>query len=141
MRKLAEYPRISLRINIYSLGSQEVAEEVQNPHPPSPWMRKNCTTVDLHIITLCGIAGKAPKPLEGKTPMRVLPRVRQNNGGFGSLARPLNAPPTAAEARMDLLDFANLRIFGNATFRPQQKRVVEAVLQVSKGFPCGVWPR
>ena len=46
---------------------------------------------------------------------------------FGSL----RAPCTAAESCMDLLDFANLKIFGNHSFRPEQRRVVEAVLRVS----------
>ena len=31
---------------------------------------------------------------------------------------------------MDLLDFANLKVFGNTSFRHKQRRVVEAILQV-----------
>ena len=33
---------------------------------------------------------------------------------------------------MDLLDFANLKVFGNTGFRHKQRRVVEAILQVGQ---------
>ena len=33
---------------------------------------------------------------------------------------------------MDLLDFANLKVFGNSGFRHKQRRVVEAILQVGE---------
>lgn len=42
---------------------------------------------------------------------------------------------TAAAAQneeiLDLLDFANLKVFGNASFRHRQRAVIETVLQVS----------
>ena len=37
---------------------------------------------------------------------------------------------TAEEEAMDLLDFVNLKVFGNAAFRHQQRQVIEAVLKV-----------
>lgn len=40
-------------------------------------------------------------------------------------------PATAREAAMDLIDLANLKVFGNKHFRPQQKEVIKAALQVS----------
>lgn len=39
-------------------------------------------------------------------------------------------PATAREAAMDLIDLANLKIFGNRHFRPQQKEIIKAALQV-----------
>lgn len=38
-------------------------------------------------------------------------------------------PATAREAAMDLIDLANLKIFGNRHFRPQQKEIIKAALQ------------
>ena len=32
---------------------------------------------------------------------------------------------------MDLIDLANLKVFGNRHFRPQQREVIKAALQVS----------
>jgi hypothetical protein len=77
-------------------------------------------------------AGKAPHPTEGRTQKWEPPLGRLFNGGSskGGQARPPNAPSTTADAQLDLLDFANLRIFGNSSFRHQQKKVVEAILQV-----------
>jgi hypothetical protein len=43
----------------------------------------------------------------------------------------VDAPQNAQEAAMDLLDFVNLKVFGNAAFRAQQRRVIETVLQVA----------
>ncbi|KAI3425882.1 hypothetical protein D9Q98_007855 [Chlorella vulgaris] len=37
-------------------------------------------------------------------------------------------PAAAEEQQLDLLDFANLKVFGNAAFRPQQRQIVEAAL-------------
>lgn len=34
------------------------------------------------------------------------------------------------EGAMDLLDFVNLKVFGNSAFREQQRRVIETVLKV-----------
>ena len=50
----------------------------------------------------------------------------------------VDAPQTAEEAALDTLDFVNLRVFGNSTFRLQQREVIEAVLKVwSCSFPSG----
>ena len=38
------------------------------------------------------------------------------------------------EARMDMLDFVNLRVFGNAHFRQQQRAVVETVVEGRNAF-------
>ena len=35
---------------------------------------------------------------------------------------------------MSTLDFANSRVFGNAAFRPQQREVVQAVMQARAFF-------
>ena len=78
-------------------------------------------------------AGKAPQPEAGKTQRPQLPPVRLQNG---RMVGGLHAPPTAAESCMDLMDFANLKIFGNHSFRPEQRRVVEAVLRVRM---CHLW--
>lgn len=48
-------------------------------------------------------------------------------------ARPAVADPFAPagpeERSLSELDYANRRVFGNAAFRPQQREVIEAVLQ------------
>ena len=36
---------------------------------------------------------------------------------------------------MGLLDYANLKVFGNAAFRPRQKAVIKAVMQVRSMLP------
>ncbi len=41
---------------------------------------------------------------------------------------------------MPALDFANLRVFGNAAFRPQQREVIQAVMQVLAGAPVCPMP-
>lgn len=41
-------------------------------------------------------------------------------------------PATAREAAMDLIDLANLKVFGNRHFRPQQREVIKAALQVTQ---------
>ncbi|KAK9817076.1 hypothetical protein WJX72_009158 [[Myrmecia] bisecta] len=48
--------------------------------------------------------------------------------------RPANAPQTAEEKAMSDLDFANLKVFGNASFRHQQRQVITAVLQEQDVF-------
>lgn len=42
------------------------------------------------------------------------------------------------EEAMDLLDFVNLRVFGNAAFREEQRRVIETVLKVTRFSPVAV---
>ena len=42
--------------------------------------------------------------------------------------------PCGPSDNSDLLDFANLRVFGNRNFRHQQRAVIEAVLQVVNIF-------
>ena len=44
---------------------------------------------------------------------------------------------TAEEEGMDLLDFVNRRVFGNAAFRHQQRKVIEAVLEVGLSVTGG----
>lgn len=44
-------------------------------------------------------------------------------------------PATAREAAMDLIDLANLKIFGNRHFRPQQQEIMKAALQVGRLLP------
>lgn len=39
-------------------------------------------------------------------------------------------PATQREMSMDLIDLANRRIFGNTHFRPQQREIIQAALQV-----------
>lgn len=43
---------------------------------------------------------------------------------------------------MSALDFANYRVFGNAAFRPQQREVIQAVMQArtAAGFGVGQVP-
>ncbi|KAA6428957.1 MAG: ATP-dependent DNA helicase Q-like 1-like, partial [Trebouxia sp. A1-2] len=38
-------------------------------------------------------------------------------------------PATAREAAMDLIDLANLKVFGNRHFRPKQREIIKAALQ------------
>ena len=38
------------------------------------------------------------------------------------------------ETQMDMLDFVNLRVFGNAHFRQQQRAVVETVVEGMNAF-------
>ena len=42
--------------------------------------------------------------------------------------RPVDEPMSAEEVQMSLLDFVNTRVFGNPCFRPQQREVIEAVM-------------
>jgi hypothetical protein len=42
----------------------------------------------------------------------------------------VDAPLAPNEAAMDLLDFVNLKVFGNTAFRRQQREIIEAVLKV-----------
>ena len=42
--------------------------------------------------------------------------------------RPEDEPMTCEEEDMDLLDFANTRVFGNPCFRSQQREVIKAVM-------------
>ena len=42
------------------------------------------------------------------------------------------------EEAMDLLDFVNLRVFGNTAFREEQRRVIETVLKVTRFSPVAV---
>ena len=37
---------------------------------------------------------------------------------------------------MDFLDFANLRVFGNASFRHKQRSVIRTILQVFSACMC-----
>jgi len=39
-------------------------------------------------------------------------------------------PATAREAAMDLIDLANKKVFGNRHFRPKQREIIKAALQV-----------
>jgi len=50
------------------------------------------------------------------------------------------APMLDAERGMPELDFANLRVFGNTAFRPQQREVIQAVMQVPAGVPVHPTP-
>ena len=99
----------------------------------SPTFRRPCNKVLQELPFMpetspgSSSAGKAPQPVEGKTQQAQLPPVRLKNG---RMVGGLHPPPTAAESSMDVLDFANLKIFGNHSFRPEQRRVVEAVLRV-----------
>ena len=43
-------------------------------------------------------------------------------------------PANAREADMDLIDFANMRVFGNRHFRPKQREIIKAALQVTFAF-------
>lgn len=43
-------------------------------------------------------------------------------------------PATAREAAMDLIDLANLKVFGNRHFRPKQREIIKAALQVMFAF-------
>lgn len=38
-------------------------------------------------------------------------------------------PATAREAAMDLIDLANVKVFGNRHFRPKQREIIKAALQ------------
>lgn len=42
----------------------------------------------------------------------------------------VDEPMSPEEGAMDLLDFVNLKVFGNSAFREQQRRVIETVLKV-----------
>ena len=48
--------------------------------------------------------------------------------------RPVDEPMSLEEAQMDVLDFVNLRVFGNAHFRQQQRAVVETVVDGMNAF-------
>ena len=48
--------------------------------------------------------------------------------------RPVDEPTSREEAQMDVLDFVNLRVFGNARFRQQQRAVVETVVEGMDAF-------
>ncbi len=48
--------------------------------------------------------------------------------------RPVDEPMSLEEAQMDVLDFVNLRVFGNAHFRQQQRAVVETVVEGMNAF-------
>ena len=39
-------------------------------------------------------------------------------------------PATSREAAMDLIDLANIKVFGNKHFRPKQREIIKATLQV-----------
>ena len=41
-------------------------------------------------------------------------------------------PATTREAAMDLIDLANLKVFGNMHFRPKQREIITAALQVAE---------
>ena len=43
-------------------------------------------------------------------------------------------PTTAREAAMDLIDLANMKVFGNRHFRPKQREIIKAALQVTFAF-------
>lgn len=43
-------------------------------------------------------------------------------------------PATAREAAMDLIDLANVKVFGNRHFRPKQREIIKAALQVTCAF-------
>lgn len=43
----------------------------------------------------------------------------------------VDEPMSAEEGAMDLLDFVNLKVFGNSAFREQQRRVIQTVLKVN----------
>ena len=45
----------------------------------------------------------------------------------------MNRPATAEENMLDDIAYANLMVFGNAGFRPQQRDIVQSVLKVA---PC-----
>mmetsp|Transcript_27595 Transcript_27595/g.65476 ORF Transcript_27595/g.65476 Transcript_27595/m.65476 type:complete len:325 (-) Transcript_27595:63-1037(-) len=47
---------------------------------------------------------------------------------------PHMAPCTDDEARMDLIDLVNRKVFGNSSFRPQQRKVIEAALAGANCF-------
>lgn len=42
----------------------------------------------------------------------------------------VDAPAAPEEAALDDLDFVNLKVFGNAAFRHQQRDVIDAVMKV-----------
>ena len=46
----------------------------------------------------------------------------------------MNEPQTPDDEALDMLDFVNLRVFGNVAFRQQQRRVIEAVMKVRLAF-------
>ena len=45
-------------------------------------------------------------------------------------------PTTAREAAMDLIDLANMKVFGNRHFRPKQREIIKAALQVAFALPA-----
>ena len=47
-------------------------------------------------------------------------------------------PATEEECNMSALDFANSRVFGNAAFRPQQREVIQAVMQARASAGLGL---
>ena len=49
--------------------------------------------------------------------------------------RSVDEPMSPEEEAMDLLDFVNLRVFGNGAFREEQRRVIETVLKVTYSLP------
>ena len=48
--------------------------------------------------------------------------------------QPVDEPMSLVETQMDVLDFVNLRVFGNAHFRQQQRAVVETVVDGMNAF-------
>ena len=77
-----------------------------------------CLVVNMKRLFLQGVQGNAQAEMQQSASM---PKH------YASSSR----PATAREAVMDLIELANLKIFGNRHFRPQQKEVIKAALQVS----------
>ena len=77
---------------------------------------------------LCG-AGAVPDGAVYECPAVASMSVLENQTGthFPGHGRDLPCGPSDSS---DLLEFANLRVFGNCSFRHQQRAVIEAVLQV-----------
>lgn len=80
---------------------------------PTTWKRFCC----IYIATWC-TAGEAGPPAAG-------------GGLAGRVPAPWNAPATPAELAMDRLDFVNLLVFNNRSFRMCQREVISALLRVS----------
>lgn len=67
-----------------------------------------------------GVLGAASGPASMQQPVTV-PRHHTSS----------SRPATAREAAMDLIDLANIKVFGNRHFRPKQRDIIKATLQVT----------
>lgn len=75
--------------------------------------------------------GKARLPIfAGPAPPPAVDTSRQTTlNRSANIAPNVNRPPTVLESKMDPLTYANWKVFGNRSFRPQQRDIVEAALQ------------